>query len=335
MKQVLITGAGGFIGGFLVEEALSRGYDVWAGVRATTNREFLKDPRIHFIELDYTDYDRLAETVRDHMGEYGPWNYIVHNLGVTKSTNYINFETVNYGYLKMLADVLTDTACLPETFLMMSSLSVMGPGDEKGYTPFRPDDVPMPNCYYGTSKLKAEAYLQSLPGFPYTIFRCTGVYGPHEKDYYLMMKSISKGVDFAVGYDKQMLTFIYVKDLARAALDAVELGPQHKAYFMSEDRGYTQQEFRQIVCQALGRKHVLPVTCPVWLLRLVCTVGEWWGKVRLKPVTLNRDKFNILKQRNWLCDTTDAKRDLHFQAQYTLQQGIAETITWYRQAGWL
>ena len=67
-KSILITGAGGFIGGFLVEEALKRGYDTWAAVRATTSREFLKDERIHFIELDYSDQDRLEDTLRDHMG---------------------------------------------------------------------------------------------------------------------------------------------------------------------------------------------------------------------------------------------------------------------------
>ena len=60
-KSILITGAGGFIGGFLVNAALDRGYDVWAAVRSTTNREFLKDERIRFIELDYEDQDKLEE----------------------------------------------------------------------------------------------------------------------------------------------------------------------------------------------------------------------------------------------------------------------------------
>ena len=50
-----MTGAGGFIGGFIVAEALKRGYETWAAVRRTTNREFLQDERIHFIELDFTD----------------------------------------------------------------------------------------------------------------------------------------------------------------------------------------------------------------------------------------------------------------------------------------
>ena len=260
MKSILITGAGGFIGGFLVEEALRRGYDTWAAVRSTTSREYLKDERIHFIELDYTDQDRLEETLRDHMGEWGRWDYVVHNLGVTKSTNYLDFEQVNYGYLKALADAMRVTNMTPDVFLLMSSLSVMGPGDEQNYQPIKSNDVPLPNTYYGVSKLKAETYLQSLEGFPYTIFRCTGVYGPRERDYYLMIKSIKRGFDFSVGFKKQMLTFIYVKDLAVAVMDALDRGPLHRAYFISENQGYTQQEFRKIVCEELGKKFVIPVT---------------------------------------------------------------------------
>ena len=335
MKSILITGAGGFIGGFLVEEALSRGYDTWAAVRSTTSREYLKDERIHFIELDYTDQDRLEETLRDHMGEWGRWDYVVHNLGVTKSTNYLDFEQVNYGYLKALADAMRVTNMTPDVFLLMSSLSVMGPGDEITYQPFKSSDVPLPNTYYGVSKLKAETYLQSLEGFPYTIFRCTGVYGPRERDYYLMIKSIKRCFDFSVGFKKQMLTFIYVKDLAVAVMDALDKGPLHRAYFISENQGYTQQEFRKIVCEELGKKFVIPVTCPLWVVKRVCAIAEWIGKVTLKASTLNRDKYKILKQRNWLCDTSDARRDFGFNPQYSLRKGIREAIAWYRQAGWL
>ena len=334
-KSILITGAGGFIGGFLVEEALKRGYDTWAAVRSTTSREFLQDERIHFIELDYNDQDHLADTLRDHAAEWGRWDYIVHNLGVTKSTNYLDFERVNYGYLRALVDALRDTELTPDVFLMMSSLSVMGPGDESSYRPFAPTDVPLPNTFYGVSKLKAETYLQSLEGFPFTIFRCTGVYGPRERDYFLMIKSIKRGFDFSVGFDKQMLTFIYVKDLATGVMDALERGPLHKAYFISEDKAYTQQEFRKIVCEELGKKHVIPVVCPLWLVKIVCSIAEWIGKVTLKASTLNRDKFKILKQRNWLCDISDARRDFNFNPKYALRDGIREAIAWYRKAGWL
>ncbi len=335
-KKILVTGAGGFIGGFIVAEALKRGYDTWAAVRKSTNREFLHDERIHFIELDFTNADALQATLAQEAAKIGGrWHYVVHNLGATKAANYLDFERINYGYMRLLVDTLKAIDAVPDVFLLMSSLSVMGVGDDEGYTPFRITDDPMPNTRYGMSKAKAETYLKMVPDFPYTIFRCTGVYGPHERDYFLMMKSIASGFDFSVGFRKQMLTFIYVKDLARAVVDALEAGPKYRPYFISENKGYTQKQFRKIVCQELNKKFVLPVVCPIWLVRIVCVLCTIYTKFTGKPTTLNVDKFRILKQRNWLCDTSDTERDFHFTPHYSLQQGVKEAIAWYRQAGWL
>lgn len=52
MKKILITGASGFIGSFIVEEALRLGMETWAAVRSTSSRKYLTDSRIHFIELN-------------------------------------------------------------------------------------------------------------------------------------------------------------------------------------------------------------------------------------------------------------------------------------------
>lgn len=58
--------------------------------------------------------------------------------------------------------------------------------------------------------------------FPYVIYRPTGVYGPREADYYLMAKSIQKHVDFSVGFRRQDLTFVYVKDIVQAIFLGIE-----------------------------------------------------------------------------------------------------------------
>lgn len=329
-KKVLVTGAGGFIGGFIVEEALSRGYEVWAAVRSTTSREYLSDPRIHFIELDFTDPARLAETLRSASQETGKWDYIIHNLGATKCANFADFNKINYGYLKLLVETLQQLGIEPERFLMMSSMSVLGTGDEKGYTPFTAKQIPMPCTKYGVSKLKAETFLQMQDGFPYIIFRPTGVYGPREKDYYLMIKSIAKGFDFSVGFRRQLLTFIYVKDLAKAIFDAIESGVNRKAYLIADEQPYTQREFRQIVKQELGKKFVIPVTAPLWIVKAVCAISEKIAVVRMKASTLNPDKYKILRQRNWTCDTSEARRDFNFSTRYDLRSGLHEAIEWYK-----
>ena len=47
-KRILVTGASGFIGSFLVEGGLERGMQVWAGVRKSSSRKYLKDSRTGF-----------------------------------------------------------------------------------------------------------------------------------------------------------------------------------------------------------------------------------------------------------------------------------------------
>lgn len=333
--KILITGAGGFIGGFIVEEALSRGYETWAGVRKTTSREHLSDPAIRFIDFNYGNKKILTDQLLSHKGEYGAWDYIVYNLGVTKCKNPDDFDRINYGFVKNFTEALIETEMVPKQFIMTSSLGAWGVGDEKNFTPIRPTDTPHPNTQYGKSKLKAERHLESLEGFPYVVMRPTGVYGPHERDYYLMMKSIKYGFDFIVGFKPQLITFIYVKDLVQAIFKAIDRGVVRRGYFLSEGKAYTSSQFRRYVATALGKRRVIPVKIPVWLLWVVSVIAEKGAIVLGKTSTLNRDKFRIMKQRNWICDISDAQNELGFSPQYSLERGVNECVKWYRENKWL
>ena len=326
MKKVLIVGAGGFIGGFIAEESLRRGYETWCGVRESTSRRYLTDERLQFITLDYDDTEKLSEQLKGHH-----WDYIVYNLGATKCVNFLDFNHINFNYLRNFTDTLIDNDIVPERFVYMSSLSALGPGDEKNYTPLKGNMIPQPNTRYGLSKIKAETYLQTLPSsFPWIILRPTGVYGPHEQDYLMMIKSIDSHFDFGVGFRRQMLTFIYVEDLARAIFEALEHAPLHHKYIVSEDRAYTQSEFRKIVSKELKRKLVIPVRLPLWALNIACRISEKYGAAKMQATTLNTDKYNIMAQRNWSCDVSDAKRDFGFNPQVSLQEGIHRTVEAYR-----
>lgn len=334
MKRVLIVGAGGFAGGFMVEEGLRRGYEVWAGVRATTSRKWLTDERINFIEFDFDKPHSLANRLRTALPEGERWDYIVYNLGATKVVRYLDFSRINYEYLRDFINALKLSGMVPEKFLYMSSLSAMGAGDEKHYTPFTEEMIPSPNTRYGSSKLKAEVCLLSS-GIPYIIFRATGIYGPRDKDYFLMFESIKKGVDFSVGFRKQMLTFIYVEDLARAVYDALEKAPTGEVYNISEPRSYTQAEFRKISSKEIGKKVVIPIRVPVIGLKIVSWLAEKIGMLRMKPSTLNSDKYHIMKQRNWNVDVSKAIHDFGFAPEIALEEGVKRSVAWYKAEGWL
>lgn len=331
MKRVLIIGAGGFIGGFIAAESLRRGYETWVGVRESTSRRYLKDERLHFVTFDYDSPEAMETVLKTTLLEREKWDWIIYNLGATKVTNYSDFNRINFGYLRTCVESLQATGMVPERFLYMSSLSALGPVDEKTYQPYTSTTVPDPNTKYGMSKIKSETLLETTPDFPWIIFRPTGVYGPHEQDYLMMVKCIDSHWDFGVGYRKQLLTFIYVDDLVNAMFDALEKAPVRHKYIISEGRAYTQSEFRKIVARKLGRKFVIPVRLPLWMAKVASVVAEKYGILKMKPSTLNSDKYKIMKQRNWSADISDAQRDFGFNPATSLEKGIEATVEAYRR----
>ena len=50
---------------------------------------------------------------------------------------------------------------------------------------------------------------------------------------------------------------------------------------------------------------------------------------------LNNDKYHILRQRNWQCETAPASKDFGYEPQWDLERGVAASVQWYRQQGWL
>ena len=331
MKRILVIGAGGFIGGFIAAEGLRRGMDVWVGVRASTSMRYLEDPRLHRIVLDYDDPASMRSAFSAALPDGARWDYVIHNLGATKCTHFSDFYRINYDYLRSVAEALKDSDKVPDKFLLMSSLSALGPGDERHYAPLDDSAPARPNTRYGLSKIKAEQYIQYSAGIPYVIFRATGVYGPHEQDYLMMIKSIDSHWDFGVGFRKQMLTFIYVDDLVGAMYDALASDKTvNKRYIISEPQAYTQRQFRAIVAKALGGRFVIPVRLPMWMVYIASVVAEKIGVLRGKPSTLNRDKYKIMKQRNWTCDVTPAQRDFGFTVAFPLERGVEETVKAYR-----
>ena len=125
-KKVLITGASGFIGRFLAEEAVRRGYAVWAGVRASSSLKHLPEEKIQRIDLKYNNPEALSKQIVAHVQQFGAWDYVIHNAGLTKTTRRSDFFEVNAEYTRRLLAALSQPDCRPKKFLQMSSLSIYG-----------------------------------------------------------------------------------------------------------------------------------------------------------------------------------------------------------------
>ncbi len=331
--RILITGASGFIGSFIVEEALDRGFETWAAVRKSSSREFLKDERIHFIELNLSSEEQLKKQLKDIQ-----FDYVVHAAGVTKCLHKEDFFRINTEGTKNLVRALLDLQMPLKRFVYISSLSIMGAiREEQPYQEIRERDKAQPNTAYGKSKLEAEQWLNSLNEklFPFIILRPTGVYGPRERDYFMMAKSIQSHIDFAVGFKQQDITFVYVTDVVQAVFLALEKGETGRCYFLSDGEVYQSSTFSDLIRKELGNPWWIRITAPLWLLRIITFCGEYMGHLTGKVTALNNDKYNIMKQRNWRCDISPARQELGYEPQVKLEEGVHKSIVWYKKNKWL
>ena len=328
-EKVLITGASGFIGFHLIEAALSKRLDVYAAVRPGSDIGHLKEYDIKYCELDYTNVKELAK----QLAATG-CHYIIHAAGATRAGSQQMYDTVNATYAFNLASAaLEGLGSQLRKFVFVSSLAAVGPLNSRNAL-IREDVVPAPVTGYGRSKLLAEQQLKALPSLPLIVLRPTAVYGPRERDIFIMLRSIQRGIEPYIGRVEQQLSFVYVKDLVDAAIQSLFCNGSHRKFNISDGGSYDQYELANLSKQILNKKTFrfhLPYNIVKGLAFTMEKMSGWRGKT---PV-LNREKLHELTAINWQCSIEEAKTHLGFRPQYSLKQGLWETLQWYRLNKWL
>ena len=112
---------------------------------------------------------------------------------------------------------------------------------------------------------------------------------------------------------RQLGVLFYIETRGKHAVTAVDIGV-----------------IGNVLRQAAGTLVDLDVA-----IQIVTTCGEYWGRMTRQMTALNKDKFNILRQRNWRCDIEPARRELGYEPHYQLKEGTKLTIQWYKENGWL
>ncbi len=328
-KKVLITGATGFLGFHIIEYCLSLGYTVYAGVRANSDTSHLKNYAILYIELDYSDVGLLIKQL-----EVQQFDYIIHAAGSTKSKTEAAYNLVNAEYTRNLALAVRSLKSPVKKFLFVSSLAAIGPLKNTDQE-IKDDSSPQPVTKYGKSKLLAEKYLSEITGLPLVIIRPTAVYGPREKDLFILFKTINNGFEPYIGKFKQQLSFIYVKDLAKVIIDALESDiVSGKAYNISDGKVYDRYALAIFIKKALHKKSLI-LHLPIAVVSIFASLIDMiYSNSKVTP-TLNKDKMAELTAINWGCSINEARRDLKFNPEYDLEMGITDTIHWYKQNNWL
>lgn len=327
--KVLVTGASGFLGGYVVKALKDRGHEVFGAVRKTSDTSLLSSLGVATREMDLARPDTMRSAL---LG----MDAVVHLAA------YYTFTGKKEIYQKLNVDATKELldACLAEgvtRFLYCSSTEAMGPvegtGDEA--SPLRP------RYEYGRSKEAAEKIVNEYgkKGLKCTILRPSGVYGPRNVEdvsyWFITSYGRSFATKFVVGDGQTHIQFVHARDVAQGFALALEnersIG---QCYIISGERSYTYEDVYKMLGDITGTKP--PRThLPVWMAKLFIAPVQAFDSLLGRKNFLFRLSTvdSVMENRSY--SIAKAKSELGYSPEYDLYQGLDETVRWYRQNGYL
>lgn len=327
MERVLVTGATGFIGRRLTESLVQDGRQVRCLVRPASPPTVLDDLRGRGVDLvsgDLMDRASLAKAVEDV-------DVIYHLAAIFDyaAPRAITFK-VNVEGTRNLLDACRSVRL--EKFIHCSTIGVMGrtgrvPADET--RPCHPEDAPYPR-----SKFEAEGLVREYHrrfGLPAVVVRPAAVYGPRDHTLLNMFQLALRGRFNAIlGSGENLVSFVHVTDVVRALLLAEAKGRVGEAYIVANG-STTLGRFMETIARTLGTppptRHV-----PIGLVKFMAVLSA--GKSRLvggKP-TFTRSSIDFATSDR-VYDISKARNELGYEPRIGLEEGMRETVGWYRANG--
>lgn len=313
-RRVLVTGATGFVGSWLVKELLAQGAYVVTLVRdADPQSELYRSGNIHQVSVvngTLEDFWTLEQAINgqeaDTVFHLGAQTIV----GTAQRFPLPTFEANIRGTYNLLE------ACrlhrdLVQRVVIASSDKAYGEQPNLPYS----EDIPLRGRHpYEVSKscadLIAQAYYHTY-GFPVAIARCANVYGGGD----LNWSRIIPGAIRSLLRDKRPIIrsdgtyirdYIYVKDVTRAYMCLAE-----------------GLDDKRVQGEAFNFSTELPLT----VLELVRTIQRLMECENIEPHIFNCAEGEIRAQH---LSAARARAILGWGPQFDLEQGLSETIEWYR-----
>ena len=326
-KTALVTGATGFIGGHLVNALLQKGYSVTCLVQSSSDTRSLQKLPVRLITGSIENPECIRTEARGI-------ETVFHIAGLTKARNREQFFRVNQMGTLRLLETLAGSTSPPIRFVHASSLAAAGPSHPG--RPLTEKDESKPVSWYGESKLGSEEEVLKYAGkFPVTILRPSAVYGPGDRDIYLIFRMIQNGCLFTPGGSARQFSLIHVYDLIDAFIKAGESNtPSGEVFYISHPEIQTWDAVGHVIARELGKRY-RKVSFPQWLALAAGMAGNIYSRLSGRPVALNTQKVRELLEPSWTCNTSKADAVLGFNPATDLKRGIQTTVQWYRQHGWL
>ena len=331
MIKVFLTGASGFVGSHLVEAAKNLGWNVHAGVRSSTKTDDIAPFVDKFIYPDFGDVQGLIQLFQEEQ-----YDYIIHAAALTKSKSEEEMMRVNVGITQNLMQAAFSQGLNIKRFVYVSSLAAIGPIAFDASEEITEDTAYRPLTVYGRSKMKSEENIKKrFSDKPISVFRPTAVYGPREKDLFILFDTLNKGLDPYIGSNPQKLSFIYVKDLVKVLLQGCLIQQGNLEFYnISDGHVYSKYAMADIFRRTFKKK-ALRLHIPYKVVAFVARISQFLYKNSSKTPVIYPERLGELTAENWSCCIRKAKDNLGFDPQHNLESGLTETLLWYKANKWL
>lgn len=312
-QRVLVTGCTGLLGAWLTEWLVRHGADVVGLVRDHVPRSNLYRmglaQQMAIVQGSVEDYDLVERTVNEY--EIAVMFHLAAQTiaGIANANPRSTFATNIAGTWNVLE------ACRRSrwTRAVVLASSDKAYGDQ-AELPYR-ERTPLQGRHpYDVSKscadLLGQAYWASYE-LPVAITRCGNFYGGGDLNFNRIVpgtiRSLLDGQRPIIRSDGTLVRdYVYIKDAVRA---------------------YVQLAQKVLEGKARGEVYNFGNGLPMTVREVVERISRCMGKEELQPVMLNDAPNEILRQ---YLSPEKARRELGWQAHYTFEAGLQETIQWYR-----
>ena len=300
MKSAIITGASGMIGRALIDYLIKNDVSVLAIVRDKEYNDFPISDKFEIVKCNLEDLKSLELDKQYDVLYHFAW---AGTYG--ESRNQVYDQIQNVKYTLDAVELAKRSGC--KTFIGSGSQAEYGRVDGI----ITPDSNTNPENGYGIAKLCAgqmSRILANKYGIKHIWTRILSVYGPFDKEHTMVMSSIKSMVDNneSLEYTKgeQIWDYIYSKDVAKAFYLLGNKGKDNQVYLIASGKTKHLYEYIEDI-----KDNINP-------------------DIKLK---LGYKDYPDKQVMNLTADISGLKNDTGFEPDYSFDEGIKETIEWYKK----
>ena len=322
-KLALVTGASGFVGSHLVEDLTRRGWKVRALVHSRTLPPGIPAERIRGDIQDFGLMQRILEGVEVVF-------HLASALGFSRIGREKFFRINAQGTETVLRAAKRAGV---KKIVHYSSAGVLG--HVPSNTAADETHALNPRDLYDRSKLEGEriALRFAVEGLDLVVVRPGWVYGPGDRRTYKLIKAVAGRRFFLPGSGRTLQTPVHVQDLIAGTELCLERGRPGEIYHLAGGEALTVREMVAAVARAAGqqpprlRLPLLPVKVAAWLMDRAFSLAK-----KEAPLSPSRLAFFIHPKP---LSIAKAVAELDYAPQIRFEEGMRQTVGWYKDNGWL